>query len=89
MEHEQYKKSLVDRQKEDMVNINLNQMNDKRQREEMMRRAEREEQGTNPAHLGNGYRQQLAFMQEAERLNNISLKHYHDRIATQNAEKSM
>jgi hypothetical protein len=28
-------------------------------------------------------------MQEAERLNNISLKHYHDRIATQAAEKSM
>jgi hypothetical protein len=74
---------LVNRQKEEMVQVNHMQMNEKRRRENLERRHEREEQGTNPAHLGNGYRQQLAFMQEAERLNNIALKHYQQRIASQ------
>lgn len=52
-------------------------------RDDLMRYNEREAQGASPALLGNGYRQQLAFMQEAERLNNISLQHYQQRVATQ------
>jgi hypothetical protein len=72
-----------------MTQVNIAQMNEKRMREDMARRHERAEQGTSPAHIGNGYRQQLAFMQEAERLNNISLKNYQQQIANQTNEKSM
>jgi hypothetical protein len=66
-----------------MTNVNLSQMEEKRMRDDLMRYNEREAQGASPALLGNGYRQQLAFMQEAERLNNISLQHYQQRVATQ------
>jgi hypothetical protein len=56
MEHEIFKKQMLDRQKVDMVQVNHAQMNEKRHRDDLMRKVEREEQGTNPAHLGNGYR---------------------------------
>ena len=64
-------------------------MQEKRQRDDNFVKGQREEQGLNPAYLGNGYQKQLAFMNEAERLNNISLKHYQERVASQNAEKSL
>lgn len=72
-----------------MNQVNINQMNQKRMRDDMSERIMKEEQGLAPAHLGNGYRQQLAFMQEAERLNNVSLKHYQNMVASQAANKSM
>lgn len=84
-----FRKAMNDRQKEEMTQVNLAQMNEKRMREDLNRRHERAEQGTSPAHIGNGYRQQLAFMQEAERLNNISLKNYQQRIANQATEKTV
>ena len=72
-----------------MNQVNLRGMQEKRQRDDNFVKGQREEQGLNPAYLGNGYQKQLAFMNEAERLNNISLKHYQERVASQNAEKSL
>lgn len=51
-----YRKIMNDRQKEEMVQINMSQMNLKKQREDMMRQVEKMAQGTSPAHIGNGYK---------------------------------
>jgi hypothetical protein len=56
METEMYRKIMNDRQKEEMVQINMSQMNLKKQREDMMRQVEKMAQGTSPAHIGNGYK---------------------------------
>ena len=45
-------------------------------RDEQFTKGLREEQGLNPAYLGNGYNKQLSYMQEAERINNLALKNY-------------
>jgi hypothetical protein len=82
MEKEMFRKQLNDQQKAEMNQVNLRSMHEKRQRDDNFVKGLREEQGLNPAYLGNGYQKQLAFMNEAERLNNISLKHYQDRVAS-------
>ena len=76
MEREMFRKQLNDNQKQEMNQVNLRNMQEKKMRDEQFTKGLREEQGLNPAYLGNGYNKQLSYMQEAERINNLALKNY-------------
>ena len=71
--NEMQRKTLADRQREEMRDQNLALMQQKRDRDILHKQDITGVQGVSPAYIGNGYKQQLAAMQEAERMNNIAI----------------
>lgn len=63
-------------------------MQDKKMRDEMIANGFREAQGVSPQVLGNGYGNQLKYMEEAERMNNIAIQHYQNNVGAINSQKA-
>ena len=72
-----------------MRDENLAIMNQKRNQKEMERSNDLQGSNTSPGHIGDGYRMQLANMQENERVKSIAMMKYAENVASPTRNKQL